>query len=230
MVERIKSGQFERVLKASAGTTIMDLKPHYLVDLKERGVGPLDEISYKDGQAYFAKRRATEAADETIAREWSVLHSLLNFAVKVGELPANPLQGVTTPKSGARNRMPTPGGYANIAAIATDRLRRAATLAMNCGLREEKVWAIKASSILLKADGPWLELPAPRSKKKGNPLLIPLNRYAYAALTIGDKHDRDERIFSEWSDKGALSKAWARAQKRWRNGSSGRSRVQKHVF
>lgn len=230
MIEQIKAGELNRTIDRTGGTTIAQFKQSYLVELKERGVvdlrrpervldtylipafpQPMQNISYSDGQAYIAKRRKDGAANGTIAREWTILLSLLNFAVKVGEVSANALQGVTAPKSGARDRMPTAAEFAQIFSVATDRLRRAATVAMNCGIREEKVWAIRSSWIVHKEDGPWLQLPPPRSKKKGNPTLLPLNRFAYAALTATEASPNDARIFHEWSDKHALGKAWSRA-------------------
>jgi integrase len=230
MVERIKAGQLNGGVTRTGGVTMANFAASYLAELKERGVvdlnrpervmetyltpafpQPMQDISYSDGQAYIAKRRKDGASDGTIAREWAILLSVLNFAVKVGEIQANALQGVTAPKSGARDRMPTAGEIAHIFAVATDRLRRAATVAMNCGLREEKVWAIRPSWIVQKADGPWLQLPPPRSKKKGNPTLLPLNRSAYAALSATEPSSNDERVFSEWADKHALGKAWSRA-------------------
>lgn len=230
MIEQIKSGRLNGGFTRTAGTTIADFQASYLAELKERGVldlnrpervmetylipafpQPMQDISYGDGQAYIAKRRKAGASDGTIAREWTVLLSLVNFAVKVGEVSANALQGVTAPKSGARDRMPTAAELAQINAVATDRLRRAVTVAMNCGLREEKVWAIRPSWVMQKADGPWLQLPPPRSKKKGNPTLLPLNRFAYAALTSAESSENDDRVFNQWSDKHALGKAWSRA-------------------
>lgn len=230
MIERIKAGHLNGAVTRTGGATIADFMKSYLAELRERGVidlrrperaidtylipafpQPMQDIVYSDGQAYIAKRRKDGASDGTIAREWTILLSLMNFAAKVGEIPVNPLQGVTAPKSGARNRMPTAAEISNIFSVATDRLRRAATVAMNCGLREEKVWAIRPSWILHKADGPWLQLPPPRSKKKGNPTLLPLNRFAYEALTTGERSSDDERVFNEWSDKHALGKAWSRA-------------------
>jgi len=230
MIERIKAGQLNGAVTRTGGATIADFKKSYLAELRERGVIDLrrperaidtylspafpqamQDIAYTDGQAYIAKRRKEGASDGPIAREWSILLSLMNFAAKVGEIPVNPLQGVTAPKSGARNRMPTGGEISKIFSVATDRLQRAAKVAMNCGLREEKVWAIRPSWILQKDDGPWLQVPPPRSKKKGNPTLLPLNRFAYAALTATEPSPNDERIFDEWSDKHALGKAWSRA-------------------
>lgn len=230
MIERIKAGQLNGAVTRTGGATIADFKASYLAELKERGVldlnrperviesylisafpQPMQDISYSDGQAYIAKRRKDGASDGTIAREWTILLSLMNFAVKVDEISVNPLQGVTAPKSGARNRMPSAGEISQIFSVATDRLRRAATVALNCGLREEKVWAIRPSWIVQKDDGPWLQLPPPRSNKKGNPTMLPLNRCAYAALTATAPSPNDERIFTDWSDKHALGKAWSRA-------------------
>lgn len=215
-----------------AGMTMAAFKSAYLDELRERRVAdigradkvidtflvphftmPFGGIRYSHGQEYIKSRRAAhpQPSDGTIAREWSILNSLLNFAVQVGELDANPLSGITAPMSGARDRMPEPAEIVNIYEQATDRLRRAACVAMNTGLRGEKVWMIRRSMIISKPDGPWLELPPPRSKKKGNPTLLPLNRYAYAALTEGEDLEPGQRVFAEWAAPGALSKAWARA-------------------
>jgi integrase len=214
------------------GMTMAAFKPAYLDELRERQVAdltratqvldtyliphfpmPFEDLRYSHGQAYIKARRAAtpRPSDGTIAREWAILNSLLNFAVKVGELPANPFNGVTAPVSGARDRMPESEEIVDIQAIATERLRRAACVAMNTGLRGEKVWMIRPSMIVQKADGPWLELPPPRSKKKGNPLLLPLNRHAIGALTGLAEAEPDMRVFDDWAAPGALSKAWARA-------------------
>jgi integrase len=194
--------------------TMAAFKPAYLDELRERQVADIHRaekvidtyliphftmafgnIRYSDGQEYIKKRRADNPcpSDGTIAREWAILNSLLNFAVKVDELDANPLSGITAPVSGARDRMPKPAEIAKIYEQATDRLRRAVCVAMNTGLRGEKVWMIRPSMVVQKTDGLWLELPPPRSKKKGNPLLLPLNRHAISALTGLAEIDRDTR-------------------------------------
>ena len=214
------------------GMTMAAFKPAYQDELRERQVADIHraekvidtyliphftmsfgDIRYSDGQEYIKKRRAANPrpSDGTIAREWSILNSLLNFAAQVGELPSNPLSAITAPVSGARDRMPKPEEITNIFELATARLRRAACLGMNTGLRGEKVWIIRRSMIVSKPDGPWLQLPPPRSKKKGNPTLLPLNRHAYAALMEGEEIEPGSRVFEEWSAPGALSKAWARA-------------------
>ncbi len=107
--------------------------------------------------------------------------------------------------------MPEPEEIEKISELATARLRWAACVAMNTGLRGEKVWMIRPTMIVQKPDGPWLELPPPRSKKKWNPLLLPLNRHAVAALTVSAEAQPDTRVFDDWAAPGALSKAWARA-------------------
>lgn len=234
MVLKIQSGTADQVQErhAAGSMTMADFKAAYLDELRERRVAdihraekvidtylivhftmPLRKIRYSDGQGYIKQRRAAnpQPSDGTIAREWSILNSLLNFAAHVGELDANPLSGITAPTSGARNRLPTPEEMAAIFQHATERLKRAACIAMNTGLRCEKVWMIRPTMIVHEPEGPWLELPAPRSKKKGNPTRLPLNAHAYAALTAGEGMEPDERIFHEWAAPGALSKAWARA-------------------
>ncbi len=234
MVLKIQEGPAKSAEERTShdGMTMAEFKPAYLDELRERRIADIHraekvidtyliphftmsfgDIRYSDGQEYIKKRRAANPrpSDGTIAREWSILNSLLNFAAQVGELPSNPLSGITAPVSAARDRLPTSEEIAAIAQIATDRLRRAACVAMNTGLRGEKVWMIRPNMIVSKADGHWLELPPPRSKKKGNPTLLPLNRHAYAALTEGVETDPEDRVFREWSAPGALSKAWARA-------------------
>ncbi|MEX5283351.1 MAG: tyrosine-type recombinase/integrase [Nitrospiraceae bacterium] len=234
MVLKIQEGPAKSAEERTShdGMTMAEFKPAYLDELRERRIADIHraekvidtyliphftmsfgDIRYSDGQEYIKKRRAANPrpSDGTIAREWSILNSLLNFAAQVGELPSNPLSGITAPVSGTRDRLPTPEEIAAIAQIATERLRRAACVAMNTGLRGEKVWMIRPNMIVSKADGHWLELPPPRSKKKGNPTLLPLNRHAYAALTDGVETEPGERIFREWAAPGALSKAWARA-------------------
>lgn len=230
MIERIKAGQLNGAVTRTGGARIADFKKSCLAELKERGVIDLrraervidtylipafpqamHDIAYSDGQAFIAKRPKDGASDGTIAHEWTIFLSLMNFAAKVGEIPVNPLQGVTVPKSGARNRMPTVAELSQIFSRVADRLQRAAKVAMNCGLREEKVWAIRPSWILQKDDGPWLQVPPPRSQKKGNPTLLPLNRFAYAALIATEPLPNDERVFDEWSEKYAFGKAWSRA-------------------
>jgi len=234
MVLKIQEGPVKEAVERTFrnGMTMAEFKPAYLDELRERGVAdihraekvletylipyftmPFEAIRYNHGQEYIKKRRTANPApsDGTIAREWSILNSLLNFAVQVGEFRSNPLSGITAPASGARNRMPTAVEMAAIAVLATERLKRAACVALNTGLRGEKVWMIRPNMIVSKPDGPWLELPPPRSKKKGNPTLLPLNRYAHTALTEGVENGRGERVFHEWAAPGALSKAWARA-------------------
>mgnify|MGYP003385298050 CR=1 FL=1 len=234
MVLKIHNGAESGALAppSRGGMTMAEFTPAYLDELRERRVAdltraakvletyliphfpmPFEALRYSHGQAYIKARRAAtpKPSDGTIAREWAILNSLLNFAAKVGELDVNPLNGITAPVSGARDRMPESEELANIQALATERLRRAGCVAMNTGLRGEKVWMIRPSMIVQKADGLWLELPPPRSKKKGNPLLLPLNRHAVAALTGLVETDPDTRVFNEWAAPGALSKAWARA-------------------
>lgn len=234
MVVKIQNGTASgQIAPPSRGAmTMAEFKPAYLYELRERQVAdltratkvletyliphfpmPFEALRYSHGQAYIKARRAAtpKPSDGTIAREWAILNSLLNFAAKVGELPVNPFNGITAPVSGVRSRMPVPEELATIRQLATERLRRAACVAMNTGLRGEKVWMIRPTMIVQKADGPWLELPPPRSKKKGNPLLLPLNRHAVAALTGLVETNPDTRVFNEWAASGALSKAWARA-------------------
>ncbi|MDO9117574.1 MAG: hypothetical protein Q7U39_06430, partial [Nitrospira sp.] len=234
MVVKIQNGTASGQIATPprGGMTMAEFKPAYLYELRERQVAdihraekvtdtyliphftmPFGDLRYSDGQEYIKKRRAANPrpSDGTIAREWSILNSLLNFAAQVGEIPSNPLSAITAPVSGARDRMPEPEEIAKIFELATARLRRAACVGMNTGLRGEKIWIIRRSMIVSRTDGPWLELPPPRSKKKGNPTLLPLNRHAYAALMEGEDIELESRVFEEWSAPGALSKAWARA-------------------
>ncbi len=163
MVLKIQKGAANEAeeRKSRGGMTMVEFRQAYLDELRERRVADIHraekvidtyiiphftmtfgDIRYSDGQEYIKRRRAANPrpSDGTIAREWAILNSLLNFAAQVGELPSNPLGGITAPVSGARDRLPTSEEIAAIAQAATDRLKRAACVAMNTGLRGEKVW------------------------------------------------------------------------------------------
>lgn len=79
---------------------------------------------------------------------------ILNLAIKVGELEANPLSGITAPDCGAPDRMPEPVEIAKIFEFATTRLRRVLCVGMSTALRRKKVWRIRQNMIVCKPDGP----------------------------------------------------------------------------
>ncbi|MDO9119800.1 MAG: hypothetical protein Q7U39_17720, partial [Nitrospira sp.] len=149
MVLQIQSGAVSGELAPPprGGMTMAAFKPAYLDELRERRVAdihraekvidtyliphftmPFGDLRYSNGQEYIKKRRAANPrpSDGTIAREWSILNSFLNFAAQVGEIPSNPLSAITAPVSGARDRMPEPEEITTLFELATARLRRAA--------------------------------------------------------------------------------------------------------
>jgi integrase len=139
---------------------------------------------------------------------------ILNLAVDFEELDKNRLAKITTPKSGKRHRIPTTQELAAIAKQCRRELKAAALIALHTGLREEMIWSIQGTWIEQREDGPWLALPKPRTQMKQNPDAIPLNKFAYEALTRAGRSQQAGRIFSLWSHPHAISTAWRRARKR----------------
>jgi integrase len=87
-------------------------------------------------------------------------------------------------------------------------LWRIAVVAVNTGLREGKVVAIERPWIQKRDDGYWLALPPAVSHIKGNPIEVPLNRAALAALHDGLPSVANPRLFRHWKDIRAFKKYW----------------------
>ena len=84
---------------------------------------------------------------------------------------------------------------------------RLVMLALQSGLRENKLIEIHEEWLVQRADGWWL-VPAPgRSRIKGVPKAVPLNGLAYQAL-CGDVPRIGGRFFSQWKDGNSFKHRW----------------------
>ncbi len=170
---------------------------------------PLDSLTAEDGLAYITARLKAGAASWTIRREWNVFMRILNLAVDFDKLDKNRLKRVQLPDVDNRERVASDEELTAIHRVAPSQLRRILLVALHTGLREAKALEIGRSWVRLRDDGPWLILPPARSRLKGTPTEIPLNRIAAAALKA-DVPSIDDRIFTQWTNAGALGKAWQR--------------------
>jgi integrase len=164
----------------------------------------LSEFRDSDGDAYINSRKAASAADGTVNREFRILMRLLNLAVKNKGLASNDLKR-TLLEENERTRVATPEELKRIVNNKENNtLRRAAIVALNTGLRRGAVLSIKKSWIKHNPDGPWLLMPASKSKNKTTPKSVPLNQLAYAALMDSD----EDRCFNETGEN--FTNKWKR--------------------
>ena len=190
----------------------LDLRrPESVIDthlLPRFGDRPLDSLTAEDGLNYITDRLNAKAAHWTIRREWNVLMRILNLAVDFDKLDKNRLKRVELPDVANRERVATDEELKSLQKIAPAELWRIVLVALHTGLREAKILEIGRSWIRLREDGPWLILPPPRSRLKGTPREIPLNRMAFQALQA-DVPNLDDRIFQRWN-AAALVTYWRR--------------------
>lgn len=154
------------------------------------GVNPgvAQSLSLRPTESFSARavvrRQQAEASAGTIRREFQVLNRLLSFAVKYDKLDKNRLQEVELPEAAKRPHVAEPDDLEarhNVKGEAVSELWLIILVAVNTGLREEKILAINRTWIRKKEDGYWLALPPPATRLKGNPTEIPLNRTAVSA-------------------------------------------------
>jgi integrase len=180
----------------------------------------LSTISHSEGHDYVGRRMQAGASAGTIRREYQVLMRLLNLAVLHDMLDKNRLKKVDLPEATKRTRTAQWDELQAIRAVrgdATAELWRVITVAANTGLRETKLLQIRRSWIRKKADGYWLTLPPARTRIKGNPTEIPLNRWAVAAALGEDVPSlTDDRIFRRWHNVRSFKKYWASVLRRAR--------------
>ena len=144
---------------------------------------------------------------------------ILNLAVDCDKLDRNRLKRIELPDVSNRERVATDEELKELRKAALAELWRVATVALHTGLREGKILEIGRSWIRLREDGPWLTLPASRTRYKGTPREIPLNRLAYQALepemSVQDLEDWlkmgriEDRVFTRWNPN-SFTMAWRR--------------------
>ena len=232
MVMKIQSGESAPAPQRTSSPTLKTFLPVYwqAMKIKNRldlrrpeivieshllprfGDRPLGSLTAEDGQNYIASRLEAKAAPWTIRREWNVFMRILNLAVDFDKLDKNRLRRVQLPDVANRDRVATDEELQAIQKIAPRELWRIALVALQTGLREAKLLDIDRSWIKLRDDGPWLILPPARSRLKGTPREIPLNRIALHALKE-DVPCLEDRLFRRWSPE-ALTVYFGRLCKR----------------
>jgi integrase len=200
--------------KATAGsirrnTSIIKthLKPFF-------GEARLQDLRCMAGDNYITKRRGERAAEGTIERECSVLSAMMNYAVDCDYLTRNPLKRMAVPQGESRTRVVTTEDLQALSAVAFPTLQRAVIVALNTGLREQRIVDINQAWITVCDDGPWLFVPKARTKHKNNPAKIPLNRLAADALQLDVTYLHGRRIFENWHDGEVLGAIFRRKVQR----------------
>lgn len=177
----------------------------------------LASLTAIDGLNYITQRQEQGATAGTIRREYQVLNRLLNLAVDYDLLDKNRPKRVDLPEASKRTRVADPDELDAIRQVqgsAVGELWRIITVALHTGLRESKLLSIRRSWIRKREDGYWLQLPPARTRIKGNPLHVPLNRVAMQALTEDVPSLSDDRIFRRWQDVRPFRKYWASVTRR----------------
>jgi integrase len=174
------------------------------------GEARLQVLRCMAGDNYITKRRGDGAADGTIERECAVLSALMNYAVDCDYLQKNPFKRMAVPHGDRRTRTVTKEDLNALNAVAFPTLWRAIIVALNTGLREQRIVDIDQAWITVCEDGPWLFLPKARTKHKNNPEKIPLNRLAVDALQLNVTYLHGRRIFENWHDGEVLGAIFRR--------------------
>ncbi len=234
MIQIIQRGQTHKSTRGPRDLTLEHVLPLYYDNLRIKGrvdvVRPkgiienyllpffgsrsLRSLSAEDGLPYILGRQEAGASPGTIRREWQVLMRILNLAVAYDKLDRNRLKAVDLPERTKRERIAEPDELEAIRRVANPDLWRVLLVALQTGLRESKILSIERHWIRRHADGFWLHLPPARTKIKGNPSAIPLNKIALAALDVDIYSITDGRIFRRWSDLRSFKKRWAITCKR----------------
>jgi len=182
----------------------------------------LAEIRLEDGLAYLEKRRSdlTGPSDNrrpvaagTIERECAVLMAVLNLAVDMDRLDKNRLKRLPVPEYVKRERVLEGWELLKLQAAASPQVWRLIMAALQIGLRENKLIETHEEWLTQRGDGWWMA-PAPgRTKIKGVPKTIPLNRLAYEAL-FGGLSRIGGRFFGQWKNGNSFKHSWMRTCER----------------
>ena len=181
------------------------------------GHQPVSLLSAEEGLRYVKDRLQEGASAGTVRREWQLLMRILNLAVRYDKLDRNRLKAVELPDASRRMRVAEQEELERIKTVigrqqfnqqCIKELCRIILVALNTGLREAKIFSIERNWIRQRPDGYWLCLPAAATRTKGNPLEVPLNTAALAAL-----HDElpalpEPKVFRHWKDIRAFKKYW----------------------
>lgn len=98
-------------------------------------------------------------------------------------------------------------------AAASPEVWRMITIGLQTGLRETKILESHREWLVEQGDGPWLVSAPGRSKFKGVPKAIPLNRLAVEAFK-GNVPRIGGRFFEQWKDANSFKHRWDTTCKR----------------
>ncbi|MCE3225223.1 MAG: putative Phage integrase (modular protein) [Nitrospira sp.] len=172
----------------------------------------LASLIAEDGIEYVSARCKEKAAPATIRREWNVFMRILNLAVDHDKLDKNRLKRVALPEAVSRERIANDAELIAVQKVAPEELWSIVLVALHTGLREGKIVGMQGSWLTRRDDGWWLSIPASRSRLKGTPRELPLNRIA--AHVLGERCVND-KVFTRWT-RASLAVYWGRLCKRAR--------------
>lgn len=178
------------------------------------GARPLSSLTAKDGLNYIRARQTQKASPGTIRREFQILNRILNLAVSYDLLDKNRLKIASLPEAPKRTRTITNEELVRLGNASSEELWRAVAVALCTGLRESRVLGLDRSWIKKEQDGYWVYLPPAKTRTKGNPQKIPLNRIVLANTYRNIESLEGGAIFSQWKDLSGFRKNWRRACKR----------------
>ena len=140
----------------------------------------MSSLTAKDGLNYIRARQTQKASPGTIRREFQILNRILNLAVSYDLLDKNRLKIASLPEAPKRTRTITNEELVRLGNASSEELWRAVAVALCTGLRESRVLGLDRSWIKKEQDGYWVYLPPAKTRTKGNPQKIPLNRIVLA--------------------------------------------------
>ena len=178
------------------------------------GAQPLASLTAKDGLNYIRARQTQKASPGTIRREFQILNRILNLAVSYDLLDKNRLKAVDLPEASKRTRVVTDEELLALEQKASPELWRVILVGLNTGLREGKILELDRQWIRKERDGYWAVLPPAKTRTKGSPDKVPLNRIVLAATARDIENLDGGPIFSQWADVSGFRKAWSRACRR----------------
>lgn len=170
----------------------------------------LASLTAEDGIEYVSARRKENAAPATIRREWNVFMRILNLAVDHDKLDKNRLKRVALPEAVSRERIATDDELIAVQKVAPEELWSIVLVALHTGLREGKIVEMQGAWLTRRDDGWWLIIPASKSRLKGTPRELPLNRMAASVLR---ERCVSDKVFTRWS-RASLAVYWGRLCKR----------------
>lgn len=140
-------------------------------------------------------------------------HSNNNLAVDMEALDKNRLRRLPIPQYVKRERVAAAWELLKLRGTASKDVWRLIMLALQLGLRQNKLIEIHEEWLVQRGDGWWL-VPSPgQTRIKGVPKAVPLNALALESLR-GDVPRIGGRFFGQWKDGNSFKHRWDRTCER----------------